>query len=301
MMYLHENRELFKDVLTLVSAETGYSMDIIEKDYYVTMILKILANSKYKFVFKGGTSLSKVFNVISRFSEDIDVTFEEHLGENRRKRLKYEILKPIEDELGLKIKNFERIESDKDYNHYDYYYKSVCDDTFEGLPSFVKLETALMSYAFPTETKIVSNYIYDVLGDKNKELIDKYDLNPYEMCVQSLERTYVDKIFAVCDYYLLNKPQRNSRHLYDIYMISKYVDAKMVKELFPKVRDHRLKMGEKIAPSANPKIDIKEVYKTIMESDFYKSDYNQVTSKLVLNPISYEEVMNTINEIINGL
>lgn len=300
-MYLHENRELFKDVLTLVSAETGYSMDIIEKDYYVTMILKILANSKYKFVFKGGTSLSKVFNVISRFSEDIDVTFEEHLGENRRKRLKYEILKPIEDELGLKIKNFERIESDKDYNHYDYYYKSVCDDTFEGLPSFVKLETALMSYAFPTETKIVSNYIYDVLGDKNKELIDKYDLNPYEMCVQSLERTYVDKIFAVCDYYLLNKPQRNSRHLYDIYMISKYVDAKMVKELFPKVRDHRLKMGEKIAPSANPKIDIKEVYKTIMESDFYKSDYNQVTSKLVLNPISYEEVMNTINEIINGL
>lgn len=300
-MYLHENRELFKDVLTLVSAETGYSMDIIEKDYYVTMILKILANSKYKFVFKGGTSLSKVFNVISRFSEDIDVTFEEHLGENRRKRLKYEILKPIEDELGLKIENFESIESDKDYNHYDYYYKSVCDNTFEGLPSFVKLETALMSYAFPTETKIVSNYIYDVLGDKNKELIDKYDLNPYEMCVQSLERTYVDKIFAVCDYYLLNKPQRNSRHLYDIYMISKFVDAKMVKELFPKVRDHRLKMGEKIAPSANPKIDIKEVYKTITESDFYKSDYNQVTSRLVLNPISYEEVMNTINEIISGL
>ena len=75
----------------------------------------------------------------------------------------------------------------------------------------------------------------------------------------------------------------------------------MVKELFPKVRDHRLKMGEKIAPSANPKIDIKEVYKTITESDFYKSDYNQVTSRLVLNPISYEEVMNTINEIINGL
>lgn len=300
-MYLHENRELFKDVLTLVSAETGYSMDIIEKDYYVTMILKILAKSKYKFVFKGGTSLSKVFNVISRFSEDIDVTFEEHLGENRRKRLKYEILKPIEDELGLKIENFESIESDKDYNHYDYYYKSVCDNTFEGLPSFVKLETALMSYAFPTETKIVSNYIYDVLGDKNKELIDKYDLNPYEMCVQSLERTYVDKIFAVCDYYLLNKPQRNSRHLYDIYMISKFVDAKMVKELFPKVRDHRLKMGEKIAPSANPKIDIKEVYKTITESDFYKSDYNQVTSRLVLNPISYEEVMNTINEIISGL
>ena len=300
-MYLHNDKELFTDVLTIVSDRSRISMDIIEKDYYVTMILKTLTKSKFKFVFKGGTSLSKAFKVISRFSEDIDVTFEEHLGENRRKKLKYEILKPIENELGLKIENFEKIESDKDYNHYDYYYESVCDNIVEGLPSFVKLETALMSYAFPTETKTISNYIYDAMGSENKELIDKYDLHPFEMYVQSLERTYIDKIFAICDYYLLDKPQRNSRHLYDIYMISNHVDIELVKKLFPKVREHRMKMGDKIAPSANPQINIKQIYKEIIENEFYKSDYNQVTSRLVLDEISYEEVTNKIIEIIKEL
>lgn len=38
-------------------------------------------------MFKGGTSLSKAFHVIDRFSEDIDITFTEHLGESRRKKL----------------------------------------------------------------------------------------------------------------------------------------------------------------------------------------------------------------------
>ena len=71
-------------------------------------------------MFKGGTSLSKAFQVIDRFSEDIDITFTEHLGEARRKKLKYNILKSNADELGLVIRNFDSIESDKNLNHYDF-------------------------------------------------------------------------------------------------------------------------------------------------------------------------------------
>ncbi len=164
-MYLHkDNRELFGDVLLLTSEKIGVAVDIVEKDYYVTMILKLLAKAKYTVVFKGGTSLSKAFGLIERFSEDIDITFTEHLGENRRKRLKYEILQPIAEELGMRIRNWNSIESDKDYNHYDYYYDSVYDNSMGGLPPFVKLETALMSYSFPTEEKQISNYIYEALG-----------------------------------------------------------------------------------------------------------------------------------------
>lgn len=85
-MYLHkENRELFRDVILLVSERSEVSEDIVEKDYYVTMILKKLSEIDYPVVFKGGTSLSKAFHVIDRFSEDIDITFTEHLGEARRK------------------------------------------------------------------------------------------------------------------------------------------------------------------------------------------------------------------------
>ena len=71
-------------------------------------------------MFKGGTSLSKAFQVIDRFSEDIDITFIEHLGEAIRKKLKYNILKSNADELGLVIRNFDSIESDKNMNQYDF-------------------------------------------------------------------------------------------------------------------------------------------------------------------------------------
>ncbi len=49
-----ENRELFKDMLTISSEKIGIRKDIVEKDYYVTMILRLLAESSDKIVFRGG-------------------------------------------------------------------------------------------------------------------------------------------------------------------------------------------------------------------------------------------------------
>ena len=78
------------------------------------------------------------------------------MGESRRKKLKYNILKPIAEDLEIEIKNWKDIESDKNYNHYDFYYNSVSDNSnFSGLSPFVKLETALMSYSFPTERSFI--------------------------------------------------------------------------------------------------------------------------------------------------
>lgn len=88
-MYLHNDRNLFAEVITETNKQTGITRSIIEKDYYVTMILKLLAAKNPEIVFKGGTSLSKCFHLINRFSEDIDITFSEHIGEARRKKLKY--------------------------------------------------------------------------------------------------------------------------------------------------------------------------------------------------------------------
>ena len=144
-MYLHNDKDLFTEVITETNAQTGIAESIIEKDYYVTMILKLLAKSNPDIVFKGGTSLSKCFHLINRFSEDIDITFSEHIGESRRKKLKYNILKPISDELGMPIENWDSIESDKDYNYYLFGYQPASDYPVEGIMPGVKLETALVS------------------------------------------------------------------------------------------------------------------------------------------------------------
>ncbi|SDB55635.1 Nucleotidyl transferase AbiEii toxin, Type IV TA system [Pseudobutyrivibrio sp. YE44] len=287
-MYLHEDKELFADVIALTAERTGQAQDIIEKDYYVTIILKELSESDYPICFKGGTSLSKAYGVIDRFSEDIDITFTEHIGVARRKKLKYEILGPVADKLGLKILNWDDIESNKEYNHYDYGYKSIVEDSF--LTPFVKLETALMSYAFPTEEQLLSNYIYEALKDDESELIADYDLAPFSMQVQSLKRTLIDKIFATCDYYLQGKAARNSRHLYDIYKLAQHVEIDdSFKALIPAVREHRLQMKNDIAPSADSKYSIPDLIKEYCDKDFYKSDYELTTLKLITDAISYDE------------
>lgn len=71
-MYLHENQELFKSLIAEVKSKTGYDSEIIEKDYYVTMILCLIVEKSADLstvVFKGGTSLSKCHKVIDRFNE----------------------------------------------------------------------------------------------------------------------------------------------------------------------------------------------------------------------------------------
>ena len=75
MAYLHENREEFTNAVNLASEYFHILPIIAEKDYYVTMILKLLSEKAPECVFKGGTSLSKCHHVIDRFSEDIDITF----------------------------------------------------------------------------------------------------------------------------------------------------------------------------------------------------------------------------------
>ena len=294
-MYLHkENKELFRDVILLTSQKLEVSEDIVEKDYYVTLILKKLSQIDYPIVFKGGTSLSKAFNVIDRFSEDIDITFSEHLGEARRKKLKYKILKPIADELGLVIRNFDSVESDKNLNHYDFYYEPVAGDrVINAILPYVKLETSLMSYSFPTEERKLGNYILDALGADEKVLISAYDLQPFPMRVQSLNRTLIDKIFALCDYYLQGKAHRNARHLYDIYKLADYVevDEEFI-NLLKEVRAHRIEMGRKIAPAAPLDVNILELVQRICNEEFYKEDYEETTLKLISDSLEYEIVKN---------
>lgn len=123
-MYLHENKENFQEMIELVSTDTGRAAAVIEKDYYVTLILRLLSEQLSNVVFKGETSLSKGYHAINRFSKDIDITFDEHIGEARRKKLKNQILKGISEEFCMPISNWESTQSDRDYNAY---YFSYCN------------------------------------------------------------------------------------------------------------------------------------------------------------------------------
>lgn len=102
MAYLHENKEEFANAVNLASEYFRVLPIIVEKDYYVTMILRELSKRLGFVVFKGGTSLSKCHKAIKRFSEDIDITIDSKLSQGQMKKLK-EVIKEISSILGLSI------------------------------------------------------------------------------------------------------------------------------------------------------------------------------------------------------
>lgn len=74
-MIFHEEQILFQAGIRAAADSFGIPESLIEKDYWLTSVLKKLSQSPYRdlFVFKGGTSLSKAFGLIQRFSEDVDL------------------------------------------------------------------------------------------------------------------------------------------------------------------------------------------------------------------------------------
>lgn len=290
-MYLHRDRETFKDMVEQAADSSGRTPAVVEKDYYVTLILKLFSEQLAECVFKGGTSLSKGFHVIDRFSEDIDITFKEHIGESRRKKLKNVVLKGISEELGMPIANWEETQSDRDYNAYLFSYESVFGLQDDRLPQYVKLETALGSYSFPTQTVEIRNYIGDYLEGRGRvDLAERFSLGRFSMNLQSLERTYIDKVFALCDYYLQGKSKRYSRHLYDIYKLTPLIEfndgfAALIQE----VREHRSKM--RICPSADETVDVPSVILEFCDNSFYREDYQAITDYFAKDTVSYDDVI----------
>lgn len=199
----------------------------------------------------------------------------------------------------MPIANWDSIESDKDYNYYLFSYEPInayVDDSM--LPS-VKVETALASYAFPTTVREIDSYVRKFLEKENADIIAEYGLKKYSMKLQSIERTYIDKVFALCDYYMEGKSKRYSRHLYDIYKLQNMVEMnEKFKSLVLEVREHRSKM--KICPSAKEGIDIKRLVHEFSENDFYKEDYERITNYFLTDYVSYEEAIQAICNLVDS-
>lgn len=299
-MYLHENKELFRDVISATSEDQGdKDFAIIEKDYYVTMILKLLAEEVTDCVFKGGTALSKCHKVIDRFSEDIDISFSNTLTQGQRKKLKDVTIAGISEKLKMLIVNWDQAGSRRDYNCYIFDYEPMDGFVKESLIPGVKMEVVLSSLAFPTVEMEVTSLIYDFLVKDNADLIEEYNLQPFRIKVQGLDRTFIDKTFAVCDYYLQGKTERHSRHIYDLYMLLPKVSLdNNLAELIKEVRAQRMNVPTCL--SAQPGVNVNELLKKIEEEKYFFNDYVSITSVFQNKPLPYEEAITVLKTIIES-
>lgn len=296
-MLLHDDKELFREVVISTAEELGLVVSIVEKDYYVTMILKRLSMECPECVFKGGTSLSKCYHVIDRFSEDIDIAFSNKLSQGMRKRLKNDTIAGMGAALGMPILDWENTRSRRDYNCYTFSYEPLEGYVTGGrLIPCVKMEVSLASISFPTVRLPVESYVYQYLIRENKDIVNVFDLNPFTMNVQAIDRTLADKVFAICDYYLQNKTKRYSRHIYDIYMLLPVVELnENFKELVKQVRKMRSDMS--ICPSAITGVDVPKLLREIIEKEVYKEDYFEITTYFQNHPVGYESAIEAVKTI----
>ncbi|MEE1086562.1 MAG: nucleotidyl transferase AbiEii/AbiGii toxin family protein [Schaedlerella sp.] len=282
MNWYSEYRDEWKEIIETVARELGRTEQMVEKDTIQSMFLYELAKSELPFVFKGGTSLSKAYNLIDRFSEDIDLSMNRRPTQTERKRSK-ELILGIAANLGLVLSNPDEIKSRHDYNKYVFKYDSM----FAEIPLETIVETSYYQTVYPVEKHTVGSFVGKFCEDRGIDLPISFEAAEVMMQVQSVERTFVDKVFAICDYKIQNMQDRDSRHLYDICKLLKLVKMdENLDELIDTVRVDR--MLSKNNPSAQLEYNIPQMLKEIIQSRFYEADYRDITQKLLYEDISYE-------------
>ncbi len=297
-MKLHKNKENFIEAVQATSRGLNISPALVEKDYYVTLVLNKINEEVPGLIFKGGTSLSKCHKVINRFSEDIDLTLDsEHLTEGQRKKVKSTIVKICE-ELELTISNLENTRSRRDYNCYQISYPLLFEN--DEIDPIIKVETVFMQECYPEEVKQADSLIGEWMKANGfRKQAEEYELIPFNIHVQTMERTLIDKVYALCDYMLLNNIQKHSRHIYDIYQLLRRIKLNNdLRALIHRVREDR--KYHSLCVSAQDNIDVPTLLEQIIKTECYKKDYEQYTLTMLYAPCSYEEAITGLKKLIDS-
>jgi len=300
-MYLYKNKELFNDLLIRASQDLKINEALLEKDYFVMLLLSELHKSIPGLLFKGGTSCSRAYHAIERFSEDIDLSLDlKHLGRTHNINANHKVIE-VCDRLGFKILDRDEVEKHSHGNFNCYYIEYPIVHTFSSVKPYLQVEMTFYIPSYPSETKEVSSLLKDYLTSLNRtDIIQEYDLSSFKMSVQTLERTFIDKVFAICDYYERKEDVRNSRHIYDLYKIYQLIDihSSSFKDLVHNVRNERRK--NKTCLSSHEGYKINQTLNKIKNEAYFKHDYNQVTIQLLIKPASYEESIQVLDKIIQS-
>lgn len=297
-MLLLNDKESFVSIVTLVNSATNIASSYIEKDFYAISILKELVSRNDKFVFKGGTSLSVCQKIINRFSEDIDISYlDEHITVGQRKQIKQAFFDSIE-AVSLKVFNAENIRSRRVFNRYLCPYVSLFDN---GKEDQVIVEWATQTPSFPIEEKTAQTIIGQYLESIGRnDLVNKYGLEKFVVKTITKERTLVDKIFAICDYHISGKLERQSRHIYDIHQLLPLVELNDdFLNLFLKVKGYRVNL--ETCYSAKEGMIVSNLLKELVVKNTYKNDYNSRTFPLLYDGTSYENCISSLERIIDFL
>ncbi|MGV0919907.1 nucleotidyl transferase AbiEii/AbiGii toxin family protein [Empedobacter falsenii] len=224
-MKLHLDQKIFQEAIMITAQEKRILPIYVEKDYWVTYVLKLIftdSNLKSYTVFKGGTALSKCFDIIERFSEDIDLTILVKDGEtdNELKRKIRAISKKVEKDLS-EI-NLEGITNKRgNIRKTAHEYPILQKGNFGQVRDKVIIEASWLGNFEPYHPAEITSFVAEMMESKGfSDMITEYELEPFEINVLDVKRTFCEKIMSLVRFsfseYPIDDLKNKIRHIYDL-------------------------------------------------------------------------------------
>jgi predicted nucleotidyltransferase component of viral defense system len=294
-MKLHHEIKLFSDTLRAASQHLDVKLEFAEKDYWITLLLSKLAKSKYvnESVFKGGTSLSKGYNLIDRFSEDVDIAIINDKGKTGNE-IKT-IIRTIEKEI---TSDLTEVQLEGVTSKGSRFRKSVFEYiATEKTNANNKLIVEINSFAnpFPYQRLSIQSMVFDFLRQTGNEMyIEQYNLQSFEVNVLNKEQTLLEKMLSLIrfsfDKNTVESISEKIRHFYDLYYLmknpecSEFVASDSFKKRFDSILQHDRAMFEEpmgwqsksisesplVTDFSSIWIQIKEKYQTELSAFAYR-------------------------------
>lgn len=223
-MKLHLDKKLFRQAVQFTSDQMQIPAIFVEKDYWVTYALFIIFNDKIgsDTVFKGGTALSKCYNIIERFSEDIDLVVLRREGESNNKlttkiRTISSVVSNILPEIEIAGLTHKMGMNRKTAHTYNKEFKG----DFGQIRDAIVVEATWLGYFEPYTTKSVCSFVGEMMmKNEQSEIAKEQDLLPFNVLVLEPSRTICEKIMSLVRFSYGEEPitdlKNKIRHVYDL-------------------------------------------------------------------------------------
>ncbi|GHT57315.1 hypothetical protein FACS18945_1300 [Bacteroidia bacterium] len=228
-MRLHANIQDFNELIRLTATHFSILPEFIEKDYWITLILNNLSQSSHanSIVFKGGTSLTKGYRLINRFSEDIDIALlDEQLTGNALKTKIRKIEKAITADL-TEIEEQGVTRKGSVYRKSLFQYPSNINSRLvNNIQKRIIVEINSFANPYPFVEQKITSFIAEFLTATNQaEVIQEYGLQQFALNILDKRRTMLEKLVSLIRFSFAENSSKELakkiRHFYDLYYLAK--------------------------------------------------------------------------------
>jgi hypothetical protein len=231
-MKLHLNKILFRQAVQFTSDQMNILPIYIEKDYWVTYVLHTIFKNEIgkDTVFKGGTALSKCYNIIERFSEDIDLVVLRREGESNNKltekiRIISDVVNVVLPEVIIEGLTHKRGMNRKTAHSYTKEFQG----NYGQVRDVVVLEATWLGYFEPYSTKNIQSFVGNMmLNNGQSEIAKENGLLPFDVLVLEPIRTLCEKIMSLVRFSYSENPiddlKKKIRHTYDLHQLLQQKD-----------------------------------------------------------------------------